>query len=170
MTVLSLAAEVLGFNAAAFSGRRVRGFCIIMISHLICKSESFQMEKLARFEGVFILTRLWCSLKTSSLMFKGLNSSSSFLSRQVCAILQRPLVRPHQDQQQASVPAPRHDARHTQLRVQRRRVLTAKSSKRAKTLFVLCFKNLIFSLFPLTGCRPFLKIYQAMQPVYTSGI
>lgn len=25
-------------------------------------------------------------------------------------------------------------------------------------------------LFPLAGCRPFLKIYQAMQPVYTSGI
>lgn len=25
-------------------------------------------------------------------------------------------------------------------------------------------------LFPSAGCRPFLKIYQAMQPVYTSGI
>lgn len=30
------------------------------------------------------------------------------------------------------------------------------------TFFAFCF--------PDAGCRPFLKIYQAMQPVYTSGI
>lgn len=49
MTIFTLATEVLGFNAAAFSGRPVRGFSIIMISHLICKSESLQTEKLANF-------------------------------------------------------------------------------------------------------------------------
>lgn len=52
MTVFTLATDVLGFNAAAFSGRPVRGFSIIMILHLICQSESFQLEKQARFEGV----------------------------------------------------------------------------------------------------------------------
>lgn len=39
---------------------------------------------------------------------------------QVCGVLQRPALRTHQDQQQAAVPAPRHHARHPQLRVQRR--------------------------------------------------
>ncbi|XP_047432300.1 tensin isoform X4 [Mugil cephalus] len=33
-----------------------------------------------------------------------------------------------------------------------------------------CFLEHVPCLRPLAGCRPFLKIYQAMQPVYTSGI
>lgn len=41
------------------------------------------------------------------------------------------------------------------------------STEHGDKLCCCCF-SLTFC--PSAGCRPFLKIYQAMQPVYTSGI
>lgn len=56
-------------------------------------------------------------------------------------------------------------------------------SQHCATLFSLCMKlpscniqikennyKAVFSADFFAACRPFLKLYQAMQPVYTSGI
>lgn len=80
------------------------------------------------------------------------DTAFTFLCLQVCAILQRPSVRTHKNQQQASVPASRYHARHTQLWVQRRWVSAAAAKCAEGAQFLL--ENISIPMFILLHRLP----------------